>query len=650
MKVYLIDSEGLLCKSIKEKFDRLKSSYYSIKNIDQIEKNSVLIGAYDYFNYEEEKKITKYCHENSICYIRANLIFNRACIGPTFKKNSACISCLHVILESNNTENDMILFDDIVLGKSVLDEFRSKYSDDFIGYVTMNIFKELSNVLNGEKLKFEDNIVFIENESLTAIDHRILKNELCEVCCTLPLDNEKLCKIEFKGGQKLSKYDYRTRAVPKLNEIKNLLVDIETGKIKHNYKNVNSDIIPIVASETYRRFDYVDGCYGRCFDYESSEVCAILESLERYSCVVNKKSITNVYGSYNELKEYAINPSKLGLHKKEQLKLKGFKYKEFSEDSKYSWVWAWSMKHNKAILIPEQMVYFGVEKDRFVYETSNGCALGSSIDEAVFYGLLEVIERDNFMVSWYNKLSLTEIDIEKSGLKEISGLKKYIEDLGYSLHFYDMSMELGIPSIWGLVINNNDNAIVKTYSAAGASPNPESALKGALVEIITSIRIYENKFDVDERKARRELLINDYNELTEFEDHVLLYSHPKAIDNLSFVLNSSLEKKSLQELYPKWYEYGEYQSENLKDDISKLTNKILDYYEDIYVIETTSDTVLNSGYHCAKVFIPGMLTMSFGNQHKRIIEKRILDGPILAGRHSQSIDIENINLDPHPFP
>lgn len=650
MKVYLLDLNGVLCDSTKEEFDRLKISYYPIDTIDQIKKDSILIGAYDYFNYETEKNITKYCHKNNVCYIRANLIFNRGCIGPTFKGDSACISCLRTILENNNTENEMFLFDDVTLDKSGIDDFKSQYSSNFINYIIENITKELSNVLNKENLSFENKVSFIENNSLTITNHRISKNEICEACCSLPLDSAELSKIEFEGGKKLSKYDYRTRSLPKLKDLKKLLVDVQTGKIKHTYKNLNSDFIPIVASETYRRFDYVDGCYGRCFDFESSEVCAILESLERYSCLVNKNSITNVYGSYNELKEFAVNPIKFGLHKKEQLKLKGFNYKEYTEDLKYSWVWGWSMRHNKAVLIPEQMVYYGVDKDRFVYETSNGCALGSSIEEAIFYGLLEVIERDNFMVSWYNKLPLVEIDLEKSGLKEICGLKKYIENLGYSLHFYDMSMELGIPSIWGLVINNNDGSAIKTYSAAGSNPNPESALKGALVEIVTSIRIYEKKFDADESRERRELINNDYNELTEFEDHVLLYSHPNAIDKLDFVLNSSLEKKSLQEMYPKWYESGDYQSEDLKDDVNKLLNNIFNYYEDVYIVETTSATATDAGYHCAKVLVPGMLTMSFGHQHRRIIEERVLKGPVLAGRRLQSIDIENINTDPHPFP
>lgn len=650
MKTYLLDINGILSDSIKEKLNRSKLSYYSVNDISEVEKESVLIGVYDYFNYKEEEVITKYCMENNICYIRANLTFSRACIGPTFIKGSACISCLHTILANNNTENEMVIFDDMDLSKSAVNDFKDQYSYDFIRYITEGIADELSKVVNKEKLNFQDKVAFIENDSLRVSNHRISKDELCRVCSDLPKDSAELSEVMLKGGKKLSNKDYRTREIPKLEDIKKLLVDMETGKIRHNYKNVNSDIIPIVASEVYRRFDHVDGCYGRCFDYESSEVCAILESLERYSCTVNKKSITNVYGSYNELKEHAVNPSKFGLHKKEQLNLKGFKYKEYTEDLKYNWVWAWSMKHNKAVLVPEQMVYFGIDKDRFVYETSNGCALGSSVDEALFYGLLEVIERDNFMVSWYNRLPLVEIDVERSGVQEIAGLEKYMKSLGYSLHFYDMSMELGIPSIWGLVINDNDGAVVRSYSAAGANPNPESALKGALVEIITSIRIYEKKFDTDERKERREVIVSDYDELTEFEDHVLFYSHDKAIENLSFVLNNSIEKKSLQELYPKWYDTEEYKGEDLKDDVINLLNKVLDYYEDVYVVDTTCHTVSNAGYNCVKVFVPGMLTMSFGHQHRRIVDDRVLKGPVIAGRLSESIAIESINTDPHPFP
>ena len=43
-------------------------------------------------------------------------------------------------------------------------------------------------------------------------------------------------------------------------------------------------------------------------------------------------------------------------------------------------------------------------------ESSNGCASGGSPEEAVYFGLMEVVERDAFLLAWYGQVPLTEID------------------------------------------------------------------------------------------------------------------------------------------------------------------------------------------------------------------------------------------------
>ena len=40
-------------------------------------------------------------------------------------------------------------------------------------------------------------------------------------------------------------------------------------------------------------------------------------------------------------------------------------------------------------------------RDNFVFECSNGCATGSCLEEAVLFGLLELVERDAFLLGWY---------------------------------------------------------------------------------------------------------------------------------------------------------------------------------------------------------------------------------------------------------
>ncbi len=71
------------------------------------------------------------------------------------------------------------------------------------------------------------------------------------------------------------------------------------------------------------------------------------------------------------------------------------------------WVWGYSFLKERPILIPELLAYYSLGyEEGFVYETSNGCALGGSLEEAIFYGIMEIVERDSFLMTWYAELAL----------------------------------------------------------------------------------------------------------------------------------------------------------------------------------------------------------------------------------------------------
>lgn len=62
-------------------------------------------------------------------------------------------------------------------------------------------------------------------------------------------------------------------------------------------------------------------------------------------------------------------------------------------------------------MVPQWLAYYSSPcRQGFVYETSNGCALGGSLEEAVLYGMLEVVERDSFLLTWYAQLPLPRLD------------------------------------------------------------------------------------------------------------------------------------------------------------------------------------------------------------------------------------------------
>ncbi|MBC3840558.1 YcaO-like family protein [Streptacidiphilus sp. 4-A2] len=55
------------------------------------------------------------------------------------------------------------------------------------------------------------------------------------------------------------------------------------------------------------------------------------------------------------------------------------------------WVQGVRLGSGEPVLVPRRMVYYGGDgtEDNFVYDSSNGCASGASLPEAILFGLLD---------------------------------------------------------------------------------------------------------------------------------------------------------------------------------------------------------------------------------------------------------------------
>ena len=88
-----------------------------------------------------------------------------------------------------------------------------------------------------------------------------------------------------------------------------------------------------------------------------------------------------------------------------------FPFEPFDPERPINWVWGYSFSQKRPILVPEILAYYSLgDGDGFVYETSNGGALGGSLEEANLYGIFEVVERDSFLMTWYGQLPIAGLD------------------------------------------------------------------------------------------------------------------------------------------------------------------------------------------------------------------------------------------------
>lgn len=127
-----------------------------------------------------------------------------------------------------------------------------------------------------------------------------------------------------------------------------------------------------------------EGTAGRTHSYEESELTAILEGLERYCGLEPRGKQTVIHDTFYNLADQALNPLDVGIHAKEKYMQPNFPFKLFHPDRPMNWVWGYSFLQERPILVPELLAYYSLNSEGFVYETSNGCALGGSLEEAIF--------------------------------------------------------------------------------------------------------------------------------------------------------------------------------------------------------------------------------------------------------------------------
>ncbi len=390
--------------------------------------------------------------------------------------------------------------------------------------------------------------------------------------------------------------------------------------------------------------------YGRAVSFAKSRMSAEFEMLERYASIVPHKK-PEQEGSYKELAEKGISvihPPMLTLNRVDESITKQYGFVPYSDADSYRWNEATDVVENKKVYLPEQVLYYDGQlvshEKRFIYETSNGTAMGGNYEEAIAYALLESVERDAFLMHWYNNLAPKKLDI--SGIEDKSLVKiiRYMEAAGYKVLVMDITMETKIPAIWVAAIDEKHGGKVKCYNAAGAHVNPEKALEAALIEVSTSIGIYDRMLASGEKDDDLQRLSNRPDKVNQMEDHVFFYSLEENFKYIEHYFTNEIVV-DFRERFKDWYEERK-ATFTLKEFIDKFSK----YHKHIYVAMLYSPVNAELGIYCVKTVIPSMLTMTFGVKNQRINVERIVEGAVISGISDKKIREEDINMTPHPFP
>jgi ribosomal protein S12 methylthiotransferase accessory factor len=476
--------------------------------------------------------------------------------------------------------------------------------------------------------------------------HRFLPDPWCPRCSDLPPDTRLGAALPRRPLIKAAPGEFRLHQLH--SWVADRYVDAETGLIASVDAGSRAGTPTAVAHLVPARVhsDSQHG-FGRAGDYRSARLTALAEALERSSGERPGGRRSTVRGSYEELADDAIDPRTLGTPPQELYRLPDYPFVPFAPDQRTNWVWGYSFGRSAPVLVPQSIAYYGRRPEtepHWVFETSNGCAAGSCLEEAILYGLLEVAERDAFLMTWYARLAVPRVDLDSAADRRIPLIEEMLaRRFGCEVMIFSTMLEQRVPTFLTFAVNRTAKARWAMAFGAAAHLDPERAVRSALLEIATLLEALSAGRDF----AAVEPMLADPLLVREMDDHSALYAHPATLPRADF-LDGDGPRLPLSAVTARagWPRHAD-----LADDLDELVGRWLAAGMDVIAVDTTSTEQAAGGFASAKVIVPGTLPMTFGHAFRRTEDlPRLLTVPRLLGYRDRDLRPEELNPHPHPFP
>ena len=205
-----------------------------------------------------------------------------------------------------------------------------------------------------------------------------------------------------------------------------------------------------------------------------AKVSSIMEAIERYSAE-QQETDENIIKRYNPAD--CIDPEELILPK------------DAYHDEEIEWTKATSIKTQKEVYVPSNAVYHPYNSKGVHHihlSNTNGLASGNALEEAIFHGLMEVVERDAWSFFEVFKEDKVEINCENTDNEYILELLEKFENNNVSIKLLDLTIENQIPTIAAVSedLTLKDPALLTL--GIGTHLDPDIAAIRAITEVAQS--------------------------------------------------------------------------------------------------------------------------------------------------------------------
>ncbi|MFI7134694.1 TOMM precursor leader peptide-binding protein [Nonomuraea sp. NPDC050153] len=491
-------------------------------------------------------------------------------------------------------------------------------------------------------------------KDLTVRRHPIVADSQCPRCAVPAEDSADAARITLRSRPKRSVDDFRISSAAEY--------DLEPGAYANPVCGMaGTGAEPSMTSTTTAnvkgRIDISGGGYvhetfwaGHSDSYARSTLLGILEAHERIAGTQPRRFSDPVVGTYRNLRSSALDPAECGLYT-EEFYARSRHYTPYHPDLAIPWVWGYSLRDERPLLVPAAIAYYHLidQTGRFVQECSNGCASGGCLEEAILHALLELVERDAFLIAWYAKPRLREIDPYSSTRIRSRLMMDRLSMYGYDLRLFDARIEFPIPVVIA-VAQRRDGGMGRLLFGAGASLDPEEAIASGLYEVASAIPDFPGytKLRAEELTAKAA----DFGKVLSLPDHAPLYGLPEMARHAAHLLGDGgrpADLPAVEEVFRGW-RHERPRTLDLLDDLRFCVQSVVKAGFDVIVVDQTSPEQAEIRLHTASVVIPGLLPIDFGWGRQRALHMtRTRTVPRRAGLRDSDLEASELNRAPHPF-
>lgn len=373
---------------------------------------------------------------------------------------------------------------------------------------------------------------------------------------------------------------------------------------------------------------------------DAARAAALGEAAERYSAgLVPEHEL--VLACADDLGGEAADPRCFALFHERQYNSLGFLAHPFTPATPVRWVRGFEIATGRRAWLPAQLVFLAGAhlvpgEELIAYPTSNGLACRPTLEEAILSGLLEVLERDAFAITWYSQLSLPRLEIAGSEFLERFH-ERYVAPTGLRCTTVDLSVFHRIPTVLAIVHGNRSDPVALSVGAASA-PDAADAWTRAVGEAFGS-RAWARYLRLAEPDRTFEASFAD---VTNFDDHVHLHAIRRYARSAAF-LAASAERHSLTGV-------PELEGNSVTGRIEAILQRLGHERATAYAVDVTAPDVRAAGLTVIKTIVPELCQLDVIHGARYLGGERLSRAAWALGLRSAPLGWHELNPNPHPFP